>query len=212
MNVTEGSVKHWLNVASYDENNSNGSNGSAGSNNATTNANETDQDNLNPQLWDLRWFALLSGPLLFGTIIIPLITGPTIQYLCQSYVTLRVYWRLGVVLLAIAYLITVLVLKFNPTSDRLLAGAGLQIVCNFMLSCLVIYQLCSTWRVKEYQRIWSYPITLALVSFPTTQIVVLLREKHNFILFGFVPWAPFIVIQILFYHRERVATNRAETE
>ena len=151
MNVTEGSVKHWLNVASYDENNSNGSSGSAGSNNATTNANETDQDHLNPQLWDLRWFALLSGPLLFGTIIIPLITGPTIQYLCQSYVTLRVYWRLGVVLLAIAYLITVLVLKFNSTSDGLLAGTGLQIFCNLILWCLVSYQSWSTWREQGYK-------------------------------------------------------------
>ncbi|KAM0796937.1 hypothetical protein BDR22DRAFT_824663 [Usnea florida] len=114
MNVTPGSVPHWLNVSFYDNyNNSNGSSDSAISNNATTTINGSTQGNSTPQLWDLRWFALLSGPLLFGTIILPLITGPTIRYLCQSYVKLRVYWRLAFVLLATVSLVTSLILNLD---------------------------------------------------------------------------------------------------
>lgn len=109
MNITEGSADNWLHVRSNNNKINSGSNSTTSSNN--------DQGSPNPQVWDLRWFALLSGPLLFGTIILPLITGPAIRYLCQSYVTLRVYWRLGFVFLAVTNPVLFSALSYSANGD-----------------------------------------------------------------------------------------------
>ena len=95
MNVTEQSIKNWINVTSYDTGNSN--------NTSDSTNNEQALDAPSPQVWDLRWFALLSGPLLFGTVILPLVTGPTLRYLCQSYVKLQAQWRVVFLLILITY-------------------------------------------------------------------------------------------------------------
>ncbi len=139
MNITEGSADNWLHVRSNNNKTNSGSNSTTSSNN--------DQGSLNPQVWDLRWFALLSGPLLFGTIILPLITGPSIRYLCQSYVTLRVYWRLGFVFLAVTYLILFYSVEFSAVDFILV------LMCNSALTCFVCYQVFIAWRFKK--RRWS---------------------------------------------------------
>ena len=211
MNITEGSVKHWLNVASYqNNNNSNGSNGSTSSNNATTTTDEIDQGNSSPQLWDLRWFALLSGPLLFGTIILPLITGPIIRYLCQSYVKLRVYWRLGFSLVAIAYLITTILSYF-------VAGGGLTQIA-FDSACLgfILYQILRTWWGKRRPRIWLLRGTLFLsLSFLAVDLYSGFGGfrflPFSLIPFGVFGWLAFLASLIIQYHRGGVATSRAGT-
>ena len=139
MNITSGSVNHWLNIASY--------------NNDTTTINGTTQGNSNPQLWDLRWFALLSGPLLFGTIILPLITGPTIRYLCQLHVKLRVYRSVAIFLLPMASAISSWVIL---SSDR--SGLRALILVKIVLDspCLIflIYHVFSAWRKARHPKIF----------------------------------------------------------
>ncbi|KAG8534063.1 uncharacterized protein KY384_000906 [Bacidia gigantensis] len=99
MNVTETSVKNWLDTKSY---NSNDESEKIDSTKSVITLSD-DQSSFSPQVWDLRWFAILSAPLLFGTIILPLITGPVLRYVWTSYIRLRSYWRLSLVLLAIIW-------------------------------------------------------------------------------------------------------------
>ena len=213
MNVAPGSVPHWLNISYYDNYNNNSSNGSSDStisNNATTNINGSTQGNSTPQLWDLRWFALLSGPLLFGTIILPLITGPTIRYLCQSYVKLRVYWRLGFVLLATVSLITCLVLNLiNPEG----VGYWIFVVAYITTPTVVIYQTISAWSLRKSRRIWFFRLSLVVswlcflinwgVDFTTSEVPIPL---------GLTAWVAFIVVRMIFSRRERVAKHSIASE
>ena len=74
---------------------------------ASTAANDT-QPNSNtsqptPRLWDMRWFGYLSGPLLFGTIIVPLIAGPTTRFLFRSWERYRGFWRVALIVFWFIY-------------------------------------------------------------------------------------------------------------
>lgn len=81
MNVTEPPVKRWLSpdVASNGQN-------------APT-----------QRLWDMRWLAILSAPLLLGTILLPLLASPIVRWTFRRYVKLGVFWRLIFVLIGLAY-------------------------------------------------------------------------------------------------------------
>ncbi len=57
------------------------------------------------RLWDLRWFGILSAPLLFATILLPLIFGPSIRWLLQTYLQLRRFWRFSIVPVVVVYYI-----------------------------------------------------------------------------------------------------------
>ncbi|KAI4222184.1 MAG: hypothetical protein L6R36_006330, partial [Xanthoria steineri] len=63
-----------------------------------------------PQVWDLRWFLILSAPLLFGTIILPLATGPIIRSICHSYVRLGIYWVIVLRVLLVSSLFPVYIM------------------------------------------------------------------------------------------------------
>ncbi|KAL9631542.1 MAG: hypothetical protein Q9204_004186, partial [Flavoplaca sp. TL-2023a] len=76
MNISQESAPSWLSSRSYDQ----------PSNNSSS------EDSSSPHVWDLRWFPILSAPLLFGTIILPLMTGQIVRSVCQTYVKLRIYW------------------------------------------------------------------------------------------------------------------------
>ena len=211
MNLTPGSVPHWLNVSFYDNyNNSNGSSDSTISNNATTTMNGTTQGNSTPQLWDLRWFALLSGPLLFGTIILPLITGPTIRYLCQSYVKLRVYWRLGFVLLATVSLVTCLILNLNDQGD---AGSWISSASNVMLQIIIVHQTVSSWRLRKSRRIWFLRVSL-VVSCLCLAINIATEDYIGDlpIPLGFTAWVAYIVVRMIFSRREGVTKHSTASE
>lgn len=206
MNITEGSAKHWK-VKFYNNNNNQGSSNAQ-------------------QFWDLRWFALLSGPLLFGTIILPLIAGPTVRYLCQSYVTLRVYWRLGFVLLAIAYLILFYV--FNSA-----AAGALELMCDIALSIFVSYSVFDAWRFKRRRRVWTPCVFVVLMVWLLDFNVFLdynvlldsdvlwdsdvfldsevIPTGPNTISFGFFGWIVIVLVLLIVYRRESVAKRRADT-
>ena len=220
MNITQGSVHNWLNAASYNndsKNNSINGNTTSSNNNNSINGNTTSSNNNqsspSPQLWDLRWFGLLSGPLLFGTIIIPLITGPAIRYLCRSYVTLRVYWRLGFVLLAIAY--PVLFYNFLSVSDDdgennwiLWGGIGLIIISDTSLSLFVLFQAFSAWRFKRRRRLWTSCVFLALMVWLLD--FHLIPSGRVLVPFGYSGWICILTILLVGYRRKSIAKRRAD--
>lgn len=177
MNVTEGSAKDWLKTGR-----------------------KNNQSTSNPQLWDLRWFALLSGPLLFGTVILPLVTGPAIRYLCESYVTLRVYWRLGFSLLAIAYFFLFYLLDIS---------LYLNIICDTTLVSFVSYQVLSAWRFKRGRCVWTLYAFLA-------PLVLILDVTPVFgfyfpIPVGFVCWMGVLLVSLITYRFERKVKRKADT-
>lgn len=97
-----------------------------------------------------------SIPLLFGTIILPLVPGPALRYLCQSYVRLRVYWRLGFGKLAVAYLHCP---RLEPHSVEV-------ILCPMRHTLLlyVCYQSCYAWRLEQRMQIWTFCLILVLIG------------------------------------------------
>ena len=195
MNITELSADNWLHVRSINNEAKNGSNSTTSSNN--------DQSSPNPQVWDLRWFALLSGPLLFGTIILPLITGPAIRYVCQSYVTLRVYWRLGFVFLAVTYL----TLFYNTVTLKMyimLTGT-----CDIALLVFVWYQVFIAWRFKKLRWVWTCCLVLVLVVWLLDYGVS--HTGKLIVPFGFCGWILILLVLLFTYRREAIAKGRADT-
>lgn len=89
MNVNTESAITWLNLTSYDHPSSNSNSSSIKSNNTEF----FGEDGPTAQVWDIRWFAILSAPLLFVTIILPLLIGPVLRSTIHSHVKLRPYWR-----------------------------------------------------------------------------------------------------------------------
>ncbi len=242
MNISEGSVHQWLKVTSYNDNNTNTNNNVSRSSNSTTSNNDNNnQGSPNPQVWDLRWFALLSGPLLFGTIMLPLITGPAIRYLCQSYVTLRVYWRLGFVFLAIAYLGLFFGLAVSVPTGAL----SLDMICSVTLTLYALYQGYNAWRFEGRRLIWIFYLLLVLLvwlletqvirfgptfhsgpadssgpadipgpadsSGPTDSSGPADSSKFASFPFGFVGWVVLFVVSQARYLQKSTAKRRADT-
>lgn len=191
MNITEDSAKRWLKVKSYNANSGSGSNDNQGTS--------------SPQVWDLRWFALLSGPLLFGTIILPLITGQAIQYLCRSYVTLRVYWRLGIILLAIAYPILFYSLTYSNSDWSGTAFTMLVPVCDTTMSLYVGNRMFFAWRFKRRRRFWIFCSLLHI-------LVVSLDFFLHYVFqpFGYFGWIVMLLIELALDRREGIQKKRAD--
>lgn len=207
MNITERSAKDWLNVTLYDQNNGNSSSGNRNTINSNNSASAVDsnQGSSSPQIWDLRWFSLLSGPLLFGTIILPLIIGPAVRYLCQSYVTLRVYWRIGFALLAIAYPILYYSLAFSGTEDRFLLSVLLRFICDTTFAIFMLYQFFYAWRLRRRRLVW----TLCALLVPGT-VWFFDRLSVLHLSFGFFGWVGVILISEISYRREGITKRRAD--
>ena len=204
MNITEGSANNWLHVRS----NNNETNSSS-----NTTSNNNIQGNLTAQVWDLRWFALLSGPLLFGTIILPLITGPAIQYLCHSYVTLRVYWRLGFVFLAVAYLVLFYSLAYSGAysgnDEYGFVAFTLEMICDSTFSIFVCYQVFIAWRFKKRRWVWNCCLVLVLLVWLLDLGVI--YTGHVSISFGVFGWIIILLALLIIYRREAIAKGRVDT-
>lgn len=205
MNITEGSVKHWLNVKLYNNNNSSSSSNS----NSTTTTNNNNQGSSTPQVWDLRWFGILAGPLLFGTIILPLITGPTVRDLCRSYVTLRVFWRLGFLLLANAYLILFYVFTYAKNGELSFWAELLEEDCIIALSIFVSYSVFNAWRFKKRRLVWTSCVFVVVFVWLLDRGVI--YTGFNAISFGFFGWIVIVLVLLIVYGREGVAKRRADT-
>ena len=179
MNVTEGSVKYWLSITSYSSDNNNNVNNSI-SNNSSSATSDINQDSPTSQLWDLRWFALLSGPLLFGTIILPLITGPTIRYMCQAYVRLRVFSRFGFLLLATLDGLFTLILGVSGFRLILMKMIWVKLALEVTFLAIFIYRRLYAWQVERRQVIWLHRASLALLlSLIVTDVFLIISNCRD---------------------------------
>ena len=192
MNITPSSTAHWL---------------QADDGELTTNA--------NPRTWDIKWFAILAAPLLFGTIILPLVTGPVMRWLSQSYIKLRTFWRLGFVIFGIIYLVLyyTLITKTNTDGATVLAA-----VCDGPLELFAFYQLFKALRDKQRRTIWGLFWALASLLlcldfapvFFSYSIYSTRWSPAAYVLWGAFGWIALFVVLFFIYSREW-AVNRRRT-
>ena len=69
----------------------------------------------NARLWNMRWFAYLAAPLLFATIILPILAGPIFRQILQWYDKLRKFWLVGFVIVWILYTVMTYVFIYFDT-------------------------------------------------------------------------------------------------
>lgn len=122
MNISQESAPTWL---------------GSRLNNQSSNISNS-EDSSNPHVWDLRWFPILSAPLLFGTIILPLMTGPIIRSVCQTYVKLRIYWV--IITLTLLAPATFVVYTMDP-------GYHLTAIWDTVLICVA---LSTIWNARRH--------------------------------------------------------------
>ena len=58
-----------------------------------------------PKLWDMKMFGYLAGSLLFGTIIMPLISGTLLRFVVKTYINLVPWFHLAFVFLGLLCLV-----------------------------------------------------------------------------------------------------------
>lgn len=104
MNITEFSTPFSMNYNMTNPNTPTAT--SSNSTNSSSASTSSSQGSPNPQLWNMTAFGILSGPLLFVTIILPVIMGPMTRWLFQSYIKLKRFWRLVYVLVGVASIVS----------------------------------------------------------------------------------------------------------
>ena len=167
-------MQNWLNITSYGSNNNNNVNNSM-SNNTSSTANDTNQ--ATQQLWDMRWFGLLSGPLLFGTIILPLIIGPTIRVICQAYFKLQVFWRLVSLLLATIDGFVSIFFAISGLSLKAVKLTWIKFAVETTMLLFFFYRVSSAWKVERRHGFWLYPaIFILLVSLIAADVVQIFTD------------------------------------
>ena len=188
MNITPSSTSNWL---SADDGNT--------------------QTNANPRTWDIKWFAILAGPLLFGTIILPLITGPALRWLSQSYVKLKAFWRLGFVLVGVIYLI----LYYTLISETDTYGAlVLTALCDGPLEIIAFYQLWAALRRKTRRVTWGLFWVLSSLLLCLDEAPIFYSDTYgaesyaDYVLWGAFGWVALFVIFLVIYSREWTASRR----
>lgn len=149
--------------------------------------------NSNPQLWDMKWFTILSVPLLFGTIIVPIITGPVLRWLFRGYVKLKPFLRVIVIVLALSVSLTV----YTWFSMNGLAGIYLAIVSSVILLALGLYQTLRAFRTRQHEVIW-------LVYFVFTRLCGVVTLVYFSFALVFVALGLFPAIHFVIYSREKI--------
>lgn len=172
MNISQESASNWLRSTASDP----------FGNNSSSNSTDSTEDSASPHVWDLRWFAVLSAPLLFGTIILPLATGPLIRGLCHSFVGLRMYW---IVAIRVVMLLTVILFYLPFSSKTATTVLDALLISSTSLSFFYIWRKRGNWR---HPRIVI--LTLSLIVLPALDMTDLTRYP-----IGLVAWALFFVGQ-----------------
>ena len=193
MNITPSSTANWLSADDGDT-----------------------QTNANPRTWDIKWFAILAGPLLFGTIILPLVTGPALRWLSQSYIKLKAFWRLGFVLLGIIYLILYYTL-INVTYNNETYNYGAMVLtalCDGLLEIIAFYQLWAALRHKTRRVTWGlfWVLSSLLLCLDEAPIfssgTTVSAYNATYVLWGAFGWVALFVIFFVIYSGEWAANRR----
>lgn len=188
MNITPSSTSKWLSADDGDT-----------------------QTNANPRTWDIKWFAILAGPLLFGTIILPLVTGPALRWLFQSYIKLRAFWRLGFVLFGVIYLIlyyTLITKTYNYGATVLTA------ICDGSLEIIAFYKYLAALRQKQRRVTWGLFWVLSSLLLCLDFAPIFFYENSvsgiyaQYVLWGAFGWVALFAILLVIYSREWAANRR----
>lgn len=178
MNVTESPVKKWL----------------------SPNVPSNGQDAPTQRLWDMRWFAVLSAPLLLGTILLPLLAGPVVRWTFQKYDKLGIFWRVIFMLIPTVYLILYYVVTYdNDSSASYVLSWPLTIVCDSLLAAFTLYHGYIAFRLEERGALWTFTWVLALTL--TCFLLDFLPFDTPHLLYGGFGWFIILVARLYSYSR-----------
>ena len=188
MNISESSIGNWTNLTSYNERNDVASG---------------DQNSPNAYVWDLKWFALLAAPLLFGTIILPILLGPSIRFAFQTFLKLRPYWGYGSLLIAVVYLGFWLGLFFSPVE---FGATFLNAITSVFLLLFVGFRAWRTWRLKRrYSRWLLYALFVILVILVDSMPAL---YASSYVPLPFLDAVFIFVLELLRYRRRKAAARK----
>lgn len=151
MNVTETPISLLPDLSSDLSN-------SSQSNITDSNSTQPNSGDSSPtqRLWDLRWFPILAAPLLFTTIIVPLIVGPSIQWLAQTGLKFRKFWRFSIFFDLAGYL----TLYYIYLNNRRI-NAALISVCDGSAWLIGFHRLVRAVVLKKNRVMWFVFLALA---------------------------------------------------
>lgn len=136
-----------------------------------------------PKLWDMKTFAYLAGPLLFGTIIMSLITGTLLRHVVKGYIHLMPWSNLAFAILSLLGLICL------NTLQSYLAGAFMYSLDAIIIAAAV-YQTYRAFLKKVRRRLWSIRLIVVLACFVIEWFV----RGFPTLLIGYAAWAFFVVL------------------
>jgi hypothetical protein len=144
----------------------------------------------------MKWFTILSVPLLFGTIIVPIITGPVLRWLFSVYTKLKPFWRVIVIVLVLTAALTVYI-WFAEIGYIAILGFFLPLFSSVILLALGLHQTRRAFQTGQHKIIWLvycgftilcgtlnmlylYPtVFAALALFPAIHFVIYSRERFR---------------------------------
>ncbi|KZF20262.1 hypothetical protein L228DRAFT_262935, partial [Xylona heveae TC161] len=96
------------------------------------------------KIWSLNTFFIVSLPLAFGSIVVPLILGAIIRYIVQYILKHRAYWRIICAFLLFVYALTCYILVpilLPPIPGSTFVGALLMIITDILLIFFAIWKV-----------------------------------------------------------------------
>lgn len=166
------------------------------SNASQDNSTQSSSSDVDPtqRLWDLRWFGILSGPLLFLTIIFPLIIGPLIRWLLQTYLRVRGLWRNFIFIPGLVFLVC----YYKYLNNHRLVNTVLISLWDGSVLLIGIFRLCKALHSKEKRAKWGIFVLFAIVCLMIDEFVT------EPVLLGMFSWSIFYVMFLFSYgHFER---------
>ena len=163
--------------------------GQSNSSQSSSNQPSSTENDPTQRLWDLRWFAILSVPLVFATIILPLVIGPSIRWFLQTFLTVRKFWRFSILPIVPAYLACYYKFLNNHSVVN-------QVLLNLCDVTVLIIGILGLWRAaREGTRMkrWASFLLFAIGCTLVDEFVVMP------FLMGTIPWL-MLFINLLMNH------------
>lgn len=163
---------------------------------SNNNSNSIQSDAQPTSHWRLRSYWRIAVPLAIGTILFPLVVGPTFRTVAQFAVKNRIYWR---IIFALALSTIVIVVYWIPSSESVGYGlimASLNLVMEvtvLLFSCLKIY---SAMRPLQWNKVRKW-VVFIIFTFPCFFIDIPAIGPIMESIFGFLPYVILFVGWIL---------------
>ena len=151
----------------------------------------------------MRWFAYLAAPLLFVTIILPIVAGPIFRQLLQWYIRFRNFWRFGFVISWIFYTITIYILASRASIDYSANLVGFSMLLAYDTSILVmaLARVYFAFMAAQSQRGSIYHVVLNLLfAVGAAGTIMLDFLIHVRVIMGTFAW---IAMPLIMYYEYR---------